>query len=138
MKHCNIILNDKLYQSFIEDAYEGCEEPEEFKERTPLLTICEQERHVHYQKYNMIYFNGDFMDVIESGEPYEYVNDFGVLKFGQPNPEVVILMNGTDVTFKYGHFATGGGDGPTSQAHLLFELNIPYVTGQIEMTFPEY
>lgn len=86
----------------------------------------------------MIYFNGDFMDVIESGAPVEYVHDFGPLQYGQPNPEVVILMNGTDVTSKYGHFTTGGNEGPTSPVHLLFELNIPYVTGQIEMTFPEY
>lgn len=77
MKHCNIIARDTLYQSFIEDAYEGCEEPEEFKERTPLLTICEQERHVHYQKYNMVYLNNDLFEMCESEAPYEFVYDFG-------------------------------------------------------------
>lgn len=47
-------------------------------------------------------------------------------------------MNGTDVTFKYGRFVNGGDEGPASPVHLLFELNIPYVTGSIKMTYPEY
>ena len=134
MKHCNIYNNYNAYDTDILQKREMCKNYEDYdswEEILPFVSICEDNSHIYYNsyEYTITVNNSETTYFIQHGD--SYTNQFGVVLPTGVTPNLTIIMNGIDVSDKYGKIENN----TQYQQGRRYIVNIPYIKGNVTINY---